>query len=361
MSGIKAVSIMQGTGGASVGLQNGGIETIGFLEMNEEYGRPCRLNWPDKIHTTSTEEWEEYITDWDGVDIVYANPPCQGLTGANKNSSADHWKNRLFIDAVATAVRMHPKIIILENIPRMLTMGAKIVDEATNVADSAGYNMSWHRHRAGDFGVSQKRDRIMFVLEQNPTWWPSHDKQRPATVGEAIGDLYDVAVDYDGDWVEYSGPPLCDYQRKLRTGLDGEQLTGTWNHAFVKVPEHHEVVPQGGTWLQLDDDQLTEKEVNRRKAGSIFNAAEIHRLHEEKYAGTVTGMWNKMHPTQTRHISVREASRLMGFPDWWRWPDSWNLAQMAAGVCPPVTEWFAEAIVHRFAGTQMEPPVGQLF
>src|SRR5438132_864397 len=107
---LRAVSIMMGTGGMGVGFQQAGIETVAFLENNEAYGRPCRLNWPDAMHTESAEEWDEIVDEWDGkVQLVYGNPPCQGLTGANRNSGPDHWKNQLFPQALEVAVRMHPE------------------------------------------------------------------------------------------------------------------------------------------------------------------------------------------------------------------------------------------------------------
>src|SRR5205085_192243 len=143
---------------------------------------------------------------------------------------------------------------------------------------------SVHRHMAGDFGTGQRRPRVMFVFERDPRWWPSHPVKGPATVWEAISDLYDVPPNEDGSPVRYAGPPKSEYQALLRgdgwpggvrvAGAYGEWPEGavqvgnsgfTSNHAFIAVPEHHERVPQGESWLGLPDEDLTEKEVLRRK------------------------------------------------------------------------------------------------
>jgi DNA (cytosine-5)-methyltransferase 1 len=353
----KAASVMMGTGGMAVGIEAAGFHTLGFLEPNDTWGAPTRANLPDRIHTTHGEQWEEYVEEWTGkVELVYGNPPCQGLTGANRNASADHWKNQMFVDAVRIATRMRPQYIIMENIPRMLTLGSKIVEQAMRVADEEGYRMSWHKHEAGQFRVGQRRVRVMFIFERGQAkWWPSFPHHEAATASECIGDLLGCANE-DGSFVEYPDDAGCDYQARLRG-----DCTGVMNHHWWEAPSEFETLEPGESWLSLPDEVLNEKQRIRRREGRVYNAAEVHRTHPDEVPGTVTGMPNKMHYSEHRLVSTREASRFMGFPDSWVWPWNWNYAQMAAGVCPPVTEWYGRAMMHSLAGTEMEPPVGQLF
>jgi len=354
----NAVACMVGTGGMTVGVEAAGFHTLGFLEPNDTWGLPEQFNLPERVHTTCYEEWDEYIELWDGdVELVYMNPPCQGLTGANRNASADHWKNQMFVDAFRSAVRMHPRWIIAENIPRMLSLGAKIVEQAMEVADEAGYSFTWHRHEAGQFGAGQRRPRVMFVAERHPSWWPSFPHERTATAAECISDLEDVEFSLEGEPTPYVCEPKTEYQARMREG-NGDLV---FNHHWWKAPEEFENLEPGKSWMSLPDSELNATQITRRNEGRVYNAAEVHRLHPDEVAGTVTGMPNKMHYSDTRLVSTREAARFMGFPDWWVWPMNWNYAQMAAGVCPPVTEWYGRAMMHSLAGTEMEAPNGQLF
>lgn len=353
---------MVGTGGMAVGLEQGGLDVVGILELNDHYGAPQRMNWPEKVHATDVEQWDPMIEKFmeEGVDVVFSNPPCQGLTGASRTSGPDNPKNQLFVEGLKWALKMQPKFVVQENIPRMLTMGYKYVEETIRIADSHGYSTVIHRHRAGDFGVCQDRPRVMFVYQKEDAWWPSHPKLRPATVKEAISDLYEMEPDTEGGFIDYAGPSQSEYQEQLRCydeGPDG----GVYNHALMGLPDHYQHIPQGERWTAIPDDLLTEKELERKLRGQLYNASELHRVRENRYASTVTGMQNKMHPIQNRKLSVREACRLMGFPDWWRWPSSWDYSQMAAGVCPPVLKWYAQVISHKLGGDAVEPPVGHLF
>jgi len=363
MTDVKALSIMMGTGGMAVGFENAGVETVAYLENNPNYGAPTRRNFPDAWHTTDMEEWDAVVEEYTGeIPIVYGNPPCQGLTGANKAASPDHWKNKLFPQAVEWAVKLEPEIIAFENIPRMLSMGREHLAAADEIAKHHGYHLSIHRHAAGDFGVSQRRPRVMFVWSRRQYLWPSHEYRPPATVKDAISDLYEVTPNDDGSWMKHEVPPQSEYQELMRLTRDrAGTVKGFVNHYAMWTAPHHSDIPQGGAWMEMERELLTDKERERLDAGRIFNAAEIRRLREDKHASTVTAMQNKMHPLEPRLISVREAARLMGFPDWFEFPNSWDYGQMSAGVCPPVTEWFAKMFSHVLAGTPIPVPVGRLF
>lgn len=362
MADLKAVSVMMGTGGMAVGFEQAGIDTLAFLEADEGYGAPTRQNFKHAIHATSKEEWDGIIDNLGEVPIVYGNPPCQGLTGANKAASPDHWKNKLFPEAVEWAVKLRPEFIAFENIPRMLSMGRAHLQAADDVAKRHGYKLMVHRHAAGDFGTSQKRQRVMFVWSKRDVpLWPSHEHRKPISVRDAVSDLYDVEPG-DGSWQKHVSEPQSEYQDRLRRTRAGDDIVmGFFNHAMMHVAVHHHDIPQGGAWMEMPRDELTEKERDRLDNGRIFNAAEVRRLREDRHASTVTAMANKMHPTRPRLISVREAARLMGFPDWFVFPNSWDYGQMSAGVCPPVTEWFARVFSHVLAGTPIAVPYGRLF
>lgn len=360
----KAVAIMCETGGPAIGFEAAGIDVIGFLEVNSWLAEACHLNWPGKEHVPE-EEWDRALEAFikEHPQIVFGQPPCQGVSGANKQASGNNPKNQRFVQALDVALKLEPEYVVLENIPRLLGMAGHIVGEAEELGAKRGYTLSVHKHRAGDFGVSQGRARVMFVWSKGPPPDFRLEKLRPATVAEAISDFYELEPNDDGSRVKYPEPAKSDYQERMRRGPKGGKARGTWNHMRVgRVPDHWSKIPQGSWWAALPEEDLTDEEWDKLENHRIFNAAEPRKLREDAPASTVTGMRNKIHPTLNRYTTVRENARFMGFPDWWRLPNSHNLQQLAAGVCPPVGEAFGRELVRNLNGSvESEPTLGRLF
>jgi site-specific DNA-cytosine methylase len=96
----------------------------------------------------------------------------------------------------------------------------------------------------------------------------------------------------------------------------------------------------------------------------MTNYAEISRTHSNIYRrlrwdepSITIGHYRKsmlVHPSQHRGLSLREASRLQSFPDWFRFAGTSNggvgglvhkQQQLANAVCPLVTKAIAEFIL----------------
>lgn len=377
MSAPKAVQILGGSGGMHIGFSRQGFDTIAAFEADDGYGRSFRLNNPDLPHVVGTkEEWiaaaQELMSEHE-ITLVFGHPPCQGLSGANKQASADHKKNRKFVEFAETAMTMNPAYAVFENIPRMLGLGRKIVAEVDELAQSRGYTLTIHRHMVSEFGVSQVRRRVMFVLERDDcrVSWPSEPGIEGPTVWEVLSDLADVEPwspdprDVEDDIapteappLDYAGPPHNEWQEMLRNG--SEKVT---NHKLFQVHPKWATLPPGKPWFKHPDgDKVWDNdEIARIEENRLYHSCELFRLHPDRIGPTFTGMRNKMHPTLTRRISVREGARIMGFPDTWLWASDNDLQQIAAGVCPPVCDWFGQVLMAELAGTEMPAPAGRLF
>jgi site-specific DNA-cytosine methylase len=354
-------------GGMTIGLERAGFDggdTI--LEMNEPWTRNITLNRPQYTRTlTSLEEWEVWAEEQreDPPQLVYGSPPCQGVSGASSTSSATNPKNEWTLHFARTALRVRPNFIIWENVPRMLTVGRPIWTAVEEMARAEGYSMTVHRHDAGEFGVCQRRSRIMFVMERRGEEipWTTHGPVITPTCMEVIGDLEGLEPPEDpfniDTPMEYRGATTVEAQWKLRNPAGY-----TWDHDVITLPERFELVKPGTAWWDtMPRDSMTEKERARIDEGRLYNAFEMHRLHPDRVARTITGTRNRMHPTENRLLSVRESSRLMGFPDDWKWAHPGDVQQFAAGVCPPVCEHYGRVMMNALAGERMPVPEGRIF
>jgi DNA (cytosine-5)-methyltransferase 1 len=355
------------------GFEKAGIPTLAAAELNEAWTASPKLNRPDLPYVTDLSDWEAWAEEQRERDpvLVHGIPPCQGVTGASRASAADNPKNDWILHATRAAMVIQPEFVIFENIPRMLSVGRPIVNMMDDIARANGYTISIHQHDAQHFGVSQRRKRVMFVMERKgkEVTWPTHPRQKAPTVWEAISDLGEIeprddviVEDEDGvkarHWAkfEYEGPPENEHQERLR---NPEGFT--WNHDLSKVDERFLSIPQGHQWTDMPEEEMTDKELARKQEGRLFNAMELVRLHPDAVGRTITGGRNKIHPYYARLLSQREASRLMGYPDDWRWAKHKDWQQFAAGVCPPVAQWYGECIQHFVAGTPLEAAEGRLF
>lgn len=375
MSAPQAVGIVPLGGGMTIGIEQAGFETKMNLEI-KGYGAAIRLNRPDIPYSYAGLDdffdWEraaEEIAE-DPPPLAYGSPPCQGFSGVNRRSAPDAAKNQFLIKAVDTATRMKAEVTILENIPRSMSLGRSMYNEMFELARRRDYTLSVHRHEVAQFGVCQRRKRVMFVLERrgHEMEWPSHPTTDAPTVREILGDLansepwhpsqFDVESGFIDSLVEtpYAMEAQNAHQEALR---NPEGMT--WNHRLIAAPERYTEVPQGKQWTAMPRESMTDKERARIEAESLFNAVETYRLHPDRLAPCFTGAINKLHPDLNRYLTVREGARLMAFPDDWRWPVSNDYAQMAAGVCPPVVRWFSEVVMSELTGTALPAVEGKLF
>lgn len=347
----------------TIGLEQAGFESVPkVMEVSEEWTANLQLNRPAiKEYATSLEAWEAWAEEMreDPPDLLYGSPPCQGVSGASRASGADNPKNEWFVHFARMVATIQPRFAVAENIPRMLSIGRPIVNRADELLREAGYTMSHHHHDVQEFGVCQRRKRVMFIMERKGEELPipAHPTLAPPTVMETIGDLeslerhehWDQAVVYDED-------AQNEYQAALRNPRGH-----TWNHDNLPLPDRFEHVPPGSQWTDMPREYMTEKERDRIDDNRLYNAMELFRLHPDRVARTLTGARNKIHPTQNRVLSARECSRLMAFPDTWRWAKKGDVQQFAAGVCPPVCKFYGEVFMNALAGTPMPVLEGRLW
>lgn len=105
-------------------------------------------------------------------DVVVMSPPCKGFSGCLPESTSKQEKyellNNLAYDSVKLALKswpgQMPKLILLENVPRMLTRGKKWLDKITRLLRRHGYEVNLESHDCGEWGgLAQKRERLLLV------------------------------------------------------------------------------------------------------------------------------------------------------------------------------------------------------
>jgi DNA-cytosine methyltransferase len=355
-----------------------------FLHANDIIPRdrlPADTQARDLRHPDALAAAAAAVEAAGGVDVLIGGPPCQGFSPSNRNShSSSNPNNRLVDTFVDYVVRLRPRVFLMENVQGILwTPRPEDHDAELSVAEhvaqrlgDAGYRVYPKLLDAAWYGVPQFRSRFFLMgihedLGYAPdafgAWGPfpmrTHGPgttRRYVTVHDAVGNLpvigngfSDAEIAYEP--VEPADPVERTFFDKIRRFASGRLIRDhvTSRHADYVIERYRKIQP-GGNWEDIKDMMTNYADLDRTHSN-------IYRRLKNDEPSITIGHYRKsmiIHPAQHRGLSLREASRLQSFPDWFRFAGSTNGArgglmhkqqQLANAVCPLVTEAVAGFIV----------------
>ena len=248
------------------------------------------------------------------VDLLTAGIPCETFSSARcKPAAQDDPRRWLFRDAVRLARAVRARVILLENVPRIVTAetspgsGQLVADEIRSALHQAGYgNQLEIVLDASDFGAATRRRRWFLAAALDPALRlraPSPTTAgRPATVAEALGGLPDEPCGMPG----------------RRDGVPSWHVVPRIRAATVA---RYSLVRSGRRVCHLLRDLEAGTAAALQRTGVLprrgFNQRG-YRLRLDRPAPTLTAHcadeW--IHPRQCRPLTVRECARIQGLPDW---------------------------------------------
>ena len=316
-------------------------------------------------------------TEAGGTHLLIGGPPCQGFSMANRNSQWSGNPHNELVDVFLNYIRkLKPLVFLMENVQGILwtpsgTGAVPVIDVIERRMRAAGYivfpkllDAVWYgapQHRTRFFLMGLHRDlgycRDSFG-EWGPFPTPTHGTaaQPWVTVKEAIADLPRIDNGASSEALDYSEPSPNELQRNqfLQYVRNESEQGVIFDHTTSRhadyVIERYGRIPPGGNWESIRDDLTNYADVERTHS-NIYR-----RLRWDEPAVTI-GHYRKsmlVHPAQHRGLSLREASRLQSFPDWFRFAGATNggsgglihkQQQLANAVCPLVGKALAEFIL----------------
>jgi DNA (cytosine-5)-methyltransferase 1 len=214
---LKAISLYTGVGGMDFGFEAAGIETAVALELDRVACETIRLNrdWAlleGDIHSYSTADILRAGGLKSGkVDLLFGGPPCQPFSKSGYWTSGD---SKRLEDPRATTLGAYlrvleeakPRVFVLENVHGLAFKGKDeglklILDGISRInrKHGTGYEVTWQKLNAADYGVPQIRERVVMVGVRGGKAFefpkPTHAEE-PArgqepwrTAWDALGDL----------------------------------------------------------------------------------------------------------------------------------------------------------------------------
>lgn len=186
---LQAISLFSGCGGDTLGLERAGFKVVAFNEFKKFAIDTHHANFPDSvllkdgnnsdITKVPDSAFAPYVSK---VQIVFAGFPCQGFSNAGKKNSADP-RNQMFRQFLRVAKIVRPQFIIGENVTGLATMKSGpnetdplMIDIICKEFREIGYQLYYKVLEATDFGVPQKRKRIILVGWNT---WLNHNELKP--------------------------------------------------------------------------------------------------------------------------------------------------------------------------------------
>lgn len=247
------------------------------------------------------------------LDVLIGGPPCQGFSLAGNRIESDE-RNTLYTAMVKTAELLKPRVVLLENVPGMLTLyKGKVKQRIFEDFENLGYTMNVKVLYAPEYGIPQIRKRAFFIglLDSNEKFEypePILNEDDFITCEQAISDL--PGLENDDDYSldktrEYVSNPKTEYQKKMR-----EKSQKVYNHVptkhIQKTIDHIKLVPDGGKYTDLPPELSKNFKYHES----------LHRYNSKKPSLTIdTGHRTHFHYKYNRIPTVRENARLQSFPD----------------------------------------------
>ena len=397
---FSVVELFCGCGGFSHGFQRtGAFEIVGGSDVKKEALETFRRNHINSdgeapeiiegdIREIEAAEIEARLSKRgiqkpETLDCLIGGPPCQGFSqlrrskeraenkivrfrGYNKLDQ-DH-RNDLVLRFLEIASILRPKIIVIENVPQMMShvhdgVDGGIAIQIKELLREMEYEVKDDVLNAADFGVPQIRERAFIIASRigvpefpAPTYTDSTQKDllrsqlTPwVSVGDAISDFPIPPLNSPD---ALGGGPVSLYQpgkpsayakrmRSLRH-FPYNHITRAYEESVISIIRN--MLP-GETWdearvrRQLEFEKIIQSEKRERESSDhcrerliqtgVINPAFYKKYYWSAYtrldvsrpALTVTANANFLgsgrftHPTELRGITMREAARLQSFED----------------------------------------------
>ncbi len=168
---------------------------------------------------------------------LVGGPPCQGFSTGGKKRSEQDARNHLHARYALLLERMRPDMFLFENVMGLLSMsGGAFLKRIISGMREVGYETVVWRLNAAEFGVPQRRQRVVIVgvkagamLPTRPQGWCRFDgagllHEHATTAGEAIDDLPPLKAGEDGSERDYASPPANLYQSLMRGEVTPQQF-----------------------------------------------------------------------------------------------------------------------------------------
>lgn len=254
----------------------------------------------------------------DRVDVVFATPPCQGMSTVNyKKTDHEQRRNSLVMEAVQMVKKIQPRVFIFENVRAFLKSICTDVNghnatiqECIHRHLSDRYSIAWRVMNFKDYGVPSSRPRTLVIGMDKSSGFSPYVlfpmQQRQIPLKESIGRLNRLAYGEKDTldpfhFARVFPIHMLDWIKDLK---EGETAFNNPDHA-----KPHS--------LDKNGQRVTNK--------GAYMGNKYRRLFWDKPGACIAtrsdalSAHDTIHPSDNRVLSIRELMVLMTIPASFKW------------------------------------------
>lgn len=380
-SGVRtrpiAVDLFAGAGGMSLGFEQAGFDVVAAVEYDPVHAATHAFNFPqceivcrDVSKVTARDVLEAAEKGFKrmhpgarwpgGLDALIGGPPCQGFSSGGKREDEDA-RNALLLHFVRVVEEIRPLAVCLENVSGLLeSKFDNVREEAFARLRAVGYELTGTDGVVNslDFGVPQSRRRVIVLGSRRGAPSSLLPRSKRISVHEALDGLPSPSHYHElleSDSVQLS---TADIERRSRTSASyAREMAG------LESLQGDKSRPRAWDYSYLTGSRRTTHSIETverfkgTKRGSVEPKSRLYRLPLDGPSRTLragTGAERgshtsprPIHPMECRVITVREAARLHGYPDWFRFhATNWHgHRQIGNSVPPPLARMAAHSLL----------------
>ncbi|WP_312072279.1 DNA (cytosine-5-)-methyltransferase [Anaerotignum propionicum] len=311
----KSIELFAGAGGLALGIEKAGFDTIGLIEFDKDAADTLRCNRPkwkvvhDDIANVSCLDLEEYFSVKKGeLDLLSGGAPCQAFSYAGKRLGLEDARGTLFYHYAIFLEKLQPKMFLFENVRGLLTHDkGQTYKTMLEIFEQEGYTIQKRILNAWDYGVAQKRERLITIGIRNDLVdkihfeFPVPHKYKPV--------LKDILLDCP----KSPGTPYSEYKRKI-----------------------FEIVPPGGYWRDVPEEYMKSCWFMEGGRTGILRRLSLDEPSLTVLTSPSQKQTDRCHPLEPRPFTVRENARCQSFPDDWQFCGSVGQQYKQVGNAVPV-------------------------
>lgn len=299
-----AVELFAGAGGLALGLEQAGFNELGLVEIDKNASDTLRKNRPNwnvineditKI-TDTVDGIYKYISRDQEIDLLSGGYPCQSFSYSGKRLGLNDTRGTLFYNYAKVLQQLKPKMFLVENVKGLTTMDhGRTLQTMIDVFSSVGYHITYRVLNAWDYGVAEKRQRMILIGIRN-----------------------DLNIKYHFPKPHEYKPVLKDILHNVPKSLGISYSKRKYN--VLKL------VPAGGYWKDLPED-VAKAYMGKSWYSGGGKTGMARRLSWNEPSLTLTTspsqkQTERCHPDETRPFTTREYARIQSFPDSWQFAGS---------------------------------------
>lgn len=308
------IDSFSGAGGLSLGLQKAGFDILCSFDNDPDCVKTQLANkkyFDHKIlHAGIDDLLKGALLKKAGLKrgelfLLAGGPPCQGFSIQRIGDDKDV-RNNLVHKFVQLIGELMPQYFLMENVPGIKgARGLSILNNALNLASKNGYHIHQNILDAQDYGVPQRRKRVIIIGERMDGDFPSFRVPLPITpeghrktVYETIGHL--PSPPEDGS----DHPRIPNHRRDRLSELNKKRL------AVLKPGQGRDQLPRS---LLADCHLISSSIIGHRNVYGRMSWDEVAPTITARFDSFTRGQFG--HPDQLRSITLHEGALLQTFPE----------------------------------------------